>query len=307
MKYVIGIDGGGTKSAIKITDLNRNLVYSGIGGPSNINSIGIEKARYNLNELICLALEDTNLRKEDCLSICLGTAGAGSEKGKRIYYSILNDDLLFVNCIVTDDVQIALLGATGSDIGIILISGTGSICFGRNRYGRTHRAGGWGHIMGDEGSGYDIGRRVLNSVMKSFDSGYTPTVLTDLVLGKFSVDSPPGLVDNIYRNMNYRVVIASIAEICNIAYLKGDAQAKKILDCSAMDLFNHIDIVVKKLKMEIEGYNIVLTGGTIKNIRYLRERLSVQIKLKYPNLKPVTPANDAAWGCILLALNNLSC
>ncbi len=305
MCYVIGIDGGATKSYLKIAALKGHVVYTGTGGPCNINSINKDLAGNNLKELIYSALKASGLEKKDCLCVCLGMAGAGSKERRKIYRGLLNNE--FENLIITDDAQAALLGGTGTETGVVLISGTGSICFGRNINGKTHRAGGWGHIIGDEGSGYYIGCKILNSIMKSYDLRNPPTYLTRLVLIRLGIDSPENIIDYVYTKANNKASIASLAKICDEACFNGDKKAEEILNDCADALFEHVDTVIRELDMQntMPEYRVAYAGSVIKNSVYLLEKLSTLLYSKYSDIVFMPAQNDAAWGCIMIALNEL--
>ena len=190
MGYVIGIDGGGTKTLLKIADRNGKLLVVCQGGPSNIYSSSLDIVKENVGQLINDGLQKLNIDINSLDCVCMGTAGAGREDEQNLLRNLLREVGIRCNIIITDDAITALYGALGKGEGIILISGTGSICYGRKVDSSIHRAGGWGHIIGDEGSGYDIGRRILTQIMKSYDGRDSKTVLAALILDTLGLKTP---------------------------------------------------------------------------------------------------------------------
>ena len=174
MGYIIGIDGGGTKTHCLLTKLDGTLLNECYGGPSNFLTAGIEPVCTTLWEVINKCIQKTSAIFEEIDIIVIGTTGAG----RRIDAERLESE--FKNYIskqnkkpkqfhVESDARIALEGAFTGKPGSILIAGTGSIMFGKDALGNIHRVGGFGRYLGDEGSGYVLGKIVLAAVSKEFD------------------------------------------------------------------------------------------------------------------------------------------
>ncbi|HEY8500003.1 MAG TPA: BadF/BadG/BcrA/BcrD ATPase family protein [Clostridia bacterium] len=305
MKYVIGIDGGGTKTKLKVSSVNKELIWTGSSGACNLTSEKPDIVRGNLHSLIKQCMVTNKLSKEDCLGICIGTAGAGSIKNRELIRAIVNELDITSNIIVTTDCEAALYGALDCGSGIIVISGTGSVCFGKNNDGQTHRAGGWGHLISDEGSAYYIGISILKQVMKSYDGCNHKTVLTDLVLNKLGLNEPPQLVDYVYNDRTGKSEIAALAVLCDTACEYGDKTAELIMDKAALKLFELIDAVIRRLGMDKGKYTCAYSGSTIIQSKYLRQAFSDKLHGKYKNISIIKSINDAAWGCIVLMLEML--
>jgi N-acetylglucosamine kinase-like BadF-type ATPase len=302
VEYVIGIDGGGTKTVLKISDLDRNLIGTYEGGPCNLNSSSVENVEKMLKELIMSSVKDSMISIKDCRGICIGTAGAGREREKSIIQNIIQDTGYSERLIVTDDAVTALYGGCGKGEGIILISGTGSICFGINASGEKCRVGGWGHLIGDEGSAYDIAVRILNSVMKSYDGREGETVLKELVLKRLKLDKVEDLIEYVYRKGKIKNDIADLALILSEACSKGDRIAIKIEEEAAVDLFNHVKVVVEKLKLQDKETNLVTNGGVINKNSHIRSQFEGLVNKSFPNINVLRPQADAAWGAVLMML-----
>jgi N-acetylglucosamine kinase-like BadF-type ATPase len=305
MEYVIGIDGGGTKTVLKISDLMGNLLGTYEGGPCNLNSTSAENVEKMLKELIISSVEDKSLLLKDCRGICIGTAGAGRDREKSIIQNIIRALGYSGKLIVTDDAVTALYGGCGKGEGIILISGTGSICFGINASGEKCRVGGWGHIIGDEGSAYHIAVKILNSVMKSFDGREEETVLRELVIERLKLNKVEDLIEYVYRKGNGKNEIAALALILSEACSRVDKTALRIAEEAAADLFNHVKVVVDKLNLQEKEANLVTNGSVINKNSYIRSQFEKLINKCFPNINILEPKADAAWGAVIMILKEL--
>lgn len=303
MQYVIGIDGGGTKTLLKIADMEGQMLAECEGGPSNINSIGKAQAAKVLHELILKGISSINETQSHCKAICVGTAGVDRTDEKEVMEGIIKSTGYGGKTIITNDAVTSLYGAIGSGEGIIVISGTGSICYGRNSSGMVCRAGGWGHIIGDEGSGYEIGVKALKAVMRSYDKRADATLLTDMILKSLRLKNPEDLIEYVYRSGAGKKEIASIARIVDEAYKMGDAAAKNILKGAAYELFLCCRTVVEKLGLQNKRAAIALSGSVMTKNKYIFDEFSALIRKSYPCLNLCSAKYDSAWGAVLIALN----
>lgn len=149
MKFVIGIDGGGTKSKLHIADLSGNTILELLGGPTNLYSMGAEGVERELKSLLSRTMERSGLSLTDCEALCLGTAGADRPEEKLLFRDMLKNYGVMGKLTITNDAETALVAGSGKREGIVIISGTGSLAYGINSLGEKARAGGWGHIVGD--------------------------------------------------------------------------------------------------------------------------------------------------------------
>lgn len=305
MKYVIGIDGGGTKTALKITDINGDILAESTGGPSNINSSAKAEVQDVLNTIIYEAINKVNLLPEECLAVCIGTAGADREEDKAIIEKMIKDTGIPGKIIVVNDAEVALVGGIEKNEGIILISGTGSICFGKTEDGRRTRAGGWGHLIGDEGSGYDIGIRALKAAVKSYDGRGPKTVLEDLVVKHYKLKAPEDLIGYVYRSGAGKKEIASLTTAVNEAFSKGDEVSGQIIKEASYELFLCVKAVIQKLGFENKPVLLTTAGGTVNHIKYLYDQFTYNLNKNYPKTQVVPMKNDSAWGAALIAIKEI--
>lgn len=302
MEYVIGIDGGGTKTLLKIAEMDGGLIAECSKGPSNINSISEEDVKDTLQTLIVEGTESIGLKLEDCQAICIGTAGADRESDRKIIEQIISEKYNG-KIIVVNDAEVALCGGTGKREGIILISGTGSICYGRTEDGKSSRSGGWGHIIGDEGSGYDIGIRGIKAALRSYDGRGKKSILEKMILERLKLSSCEDLISYVYRRGAGKKEIASLSVVVNEAYEKGDLEAKYIFNDCANELYLSVEAVVKNLEVEDKKMYLTTSGGIINNIEYLYSEFTNKINNNFKNLEVIEMKDDAASGAVLIALN----
>ena len=211
MKYLIGMDGGGTKTKCILTDINLKPIYETNGGPSNFLVIGTEKVSETILNMISDIATSQNISSTEIESIVLGTTGGGRRSDAEILESQIIKDAsqksIAINKFrIESDARIALEGAFSGKAGSILIAGTGSIMFGKDERGEIHRVGGFGRFIGDEGSGYRIGRIGLNAVARFFDGRAKQTKIADLLAQEFSISSSEELITEVYRN-NFNIAV----------------------------------------------------------------------------------------------------
>ena len=301
MQYIIGMDGGGTKTHCLITNLDGKILYECTGGASNFLVIGTEKVSETIFNLIQSCKQQVGISFSDISSIVLGTTGAGrrndAEKLENAFKEYSHNhgaDLDFFH--VESDARIALEGAFSGNPGSILIAGTGSIIFGKDSEGNIHRVGGFGRFLGDEGSGFVIGKKGLAAVSKEFDGRSIPTNISKLVEEKFGINSSEKLINEIYRN-NFD--IASAAPLVIQAAEQGDAIALKIIDEETDELLFHLSAMAKKLNQQ--EMNVSFIGGIITHDNIYSKTLRKKIALKLPNVKVKESENSPTFGAVLMA------
>jgi N-acetylglucosamine kinase-like BadF-type ATPase len=304
MSYVIGIDGGGTKTALKLADNKGNVILTMEGGPCNINSMGREAVSKMLKELVNDTLTKAESSIEDIETLCIGTAGVDRPSDKAIMEEIIRNTGFKGKTIITNDAVTALYGGVGGDEGVILISGTGSICYGRNADGETKRAGGWGHIIGDEGSGYYIGISAINRIARTHDGIEESTVMTDLILKHLKLENASGLIEYVYRSGAGKSEIASLARLVDEAYKQGDFAAEEILLKAAYELFLISKAVIDGLKLNNKKAVLAVNGSVIEKNERVSSEFKRLMSRNCPLVEVVNRKNDAAFGAVLMAINN---
>jgi len=301
MKYLIGMDGGGTKTKYILTDINLNPIYEAIGEPSNFLVIGTEKVSETILNLIDKCLTDQNIPSADIAAIVLGTTGGGRRSDAEILENQIIKDALkrglaIKNIRVESDARIALEGAFSGNAGSILIAGTGSIMFGKDEAGVIHRVGGFGRFIGDEGSGYTIGRIALNAVAHAFDGRGKQTMIADLLEQEFMISSSEELITEVYRN-NFN--IASVAPLVFNAAESGDKIAQRILEDQADELMLHITAMKEKLGVQL--LNVSLIGSLLTTANYFSYLFNEKIVRNFEDVQIKEAEHSPEFGAALLA------
>ena len=166
--FYIGIDSGGTKCEILITDTEKKVIFNKFYRGVHYSLLGSKAYTDAVSGFIKDSLKRSKLSLKNCAGICIGIAGAREEKDRKELENAFRKILKANSILVTTDAMTALFGAFEGGEGIILISGTGSVLYGYSD-NKITRVGGWGRIIGDEGSGYWIGNRAMNSAAKEYD------------------------------------------------------------------------------------------------------------------------------------------
>ncbi len=296
-QLVLGIDGGGTKTLATICDLYGQKLGVGQAGASNIDDVGPELATQNIAQAVNSARAEAKLETEPFASAFLGLAGIVSPEDRQLVRGIATSLNLAPIIEVDHDCCIALAGGLSGREGIVLIVGTGSSCYGRNVAGQTWRAGGWGSLVSDEGSGYDIGRQSLIAAVRAIDGRGATTGLTNLMLELLGVTHPDQILHRLYVTGLTRTEIAAFAPPVLALAEQGDAIALEILRRGWQQLSECVVAVAKKLGLEQS--EIVLVGGISNS--WVKTSIQSVILESLPKCKVVEPELSPVLGACLLA------
>lgn len=291
MDFLAGIDGGGTKTKVVCVTLQGEVLDTRRFGPFNINSIGAERFQALLEEL------GTYLNSlGNCVALAIGSAGISNQDMVGMVASAMAHHSI-ANWKLVGDQEIALYGALDGQPGIALIAGTGSICFGRAKDGTMARSGGWGHLIGDEGSGYALGRDGLVAVAKAWD-GYGPqTKLTELLAREQGLTTQREIISHIYGGDKSRV--AALSRLVEQAARGDDAVALDILRDNAKKLSLLVAAVADRL--HLGATKVAMLGGMLENDTLLRRFFREEMAAARPEIACVAPLHDAAAGAVMLA------
>ncbi|HEV2659540.1 MAG TPA: BadF/BadG/BcrA/BcrD ATPase family protein, partial [Ktedonobacteraceae bacterium] len=229
--YALGIDGGGSKTCAVLVDEQGNECGRGLAGSSNYHAVGIEQAAAHIRAAVEEALLTSNC-SQPVKSAWLGLAGID----RPADYDALLPHLRFVAAAVrlTNDAEL-VLSALEEQAGVALIAGTGSIALGQDGKGRSERCGGWGHLLGDEGSGYAIGLRALQAAVRAADGRGPETRLLELVLRYWQLTSADEIIGKVYSDGD-KAAIAAVSALTFQAALAGDDMACTIVQEAAREL-----------------------------------------------------------------------
>ena len=179
--------------------------------------------------------------------------------------------------------------------GVCLIAGTGSIALGRDQTGRQARTGGWGHIVGDEGSGFDIGRRALQAVLRAADGRGPQTTLQEALLRAWGLASPPELMGRVYPASG-QVVVPDIADLAGLVFAQaaaGDPVARRIVDRAAGELTTAVLAVIADLSFP-GAVPLAVTGGVLRHQPRLRAAILRRVRRRQA-VGPVVVVEVPRW------------
>jgi N-acetylglucosamine kinase-like BadF-type ATPase len=293
-RTLIGVDVGGTKTVAGVSDGDRIIARADGPGAAVRPGRALASAA-TVAEVVRQALAKAGRLTGDILLV--GAAGAGREPERDELRKALRSENVAERVVVTTDIEIALAAAFGDQPGIVVSAGTGSVAVGRDRTGRQHRIGGYGWQMGDEGSGYAIGRAALGAVSRAADGRSPRTALTDRVLSA----TRSGDFDALVR----WAAGASPAEVAALAppvletAATGDVLAQGIADYAAREL-SQLAICLLPV-MEIDPpVGVAITGGLLAADTPLRRRVLERLT-EEPGLQPIEIPVDPVLGALRLA------
>jgi N-acetylglucosamine kinase len=306
VKYVLGIDGGGTKTGALIADEEGHVKGWGMGGPSNYDDVGMEKAKDGIEEAVQAARRRAALLDAPFDFVFLGMAGVVSDEDRAVIRLIARQLELAgdQNIDVDHDCRIALAGGLSGRPGIVLIVGTGSSCYGENANGESWIAGGWGHLISDEGSSYWLGIQAMRCAAASHD-GRLHSVLKDLVQDHFRLREMRDLMHRMYVKGLSRAEVASLAPLVIRAAHERDAVALDLLDQGADLLTEMVRAVADKLHFTGQPYELALVGGLLNAGEVVASPLRAAIQKQLPDCQVVFAELPPASGAALLALRSL--
>jgi len=210
MSYVLGIDGGGTKTVGMAADMQGNVLGRGVSGASNYQTVGLDQAVAAINEA---SEQAARVADGKCKAVCLGLAGVAREKDRSLLLPAIEKLDLAEKIILEHDAAIALAGALACEPGVVVLAGTGAMAFGINYSGAKRRANGWGSVLGDEGSAYYIGRCALTAACKAYDGRGPKTTLIKRLMEHLDLDDFTDIVREIYGKQTSPKDIASLAPL----------------------------------------------------------------------------------------------
>ncbi|WYL92706.1 MAG: BadF/BadG/BcrA/BcrD ATPase family protein [Gloeotrichia echinulata IR180] len=314
MSYVLGIDGGGSKTVCVLMDENRQILSRGEAGASNYQTIGIAAALQSIQSAIHAAV---NTNPWEIKAICLGLAGVGRAADIEVVKNLVKDlqnnkyipivwQLQPSNMVICNDALIALVGGIGHSVGIVAAAGTGSIVLGRNHQGEIKRVGGWGYILGDEGSAYKIAVAGMQAALKFYDGREMSTSLIDGFQQHLGLASIEDLIEVIYRRGWGVKEIAALAQIVDLAAVSGDEVANQIIDDAVQELVKATATVIEAIFSSESVLEVVTTGSLWRSRCKMQERFSVSLGMNYSHVKVIFPRFEPAYGAGLLALKSLA-
>ncbi len=277
----VGVDGGGTRTVALVGSRSDRVLGRGVAGPSNPQAVGFETAAEQISTAIRAALRSVTGGESPIASssvsvvldegsidsalgvqqITLGVAGCGRVPDRERLADLLADRLGVPRASIRVVTDVALLlPAANLSCGVALVAGTGSSAFGIAPDGRTASAGGWGYLLGDDGSAFEVGRHALRAVLRAEDGLGPPTRLTGALKQALQVIHPRDLIRVVYQSQAPRATIADLAPIVVAVARDGDATARQIVGRAGEVLGQLAGAVARRLGLGSES-TVVGTGG----------------------------------------------
>lgn len=302
MTYFIGVDGGASKTAALLVDENGTKLGSGMAGASNHLRVGIETATRNVERAVNGALVEAGVAIRDVEYAYCGIAGSDHPAHHDKVVEALKVFFPRGNFIVDTDARIALTGAVGFGAGIVVISGTGSVAFGRNDNGDEGRAGGWGPTLGDEGSGFWIAREGLSAIVRAHDGRGFATAMTDLLCVEYDMCSPDELPRVIYATTTNVDDVARYGKLVIEAAREGDHVARNILARGGSELAECVLAIARKLHMTDSEFPVAYVGGAFHAGDLLLEPMRLRLQRDAPGASLIPPKYPPVEGAAMMAM-----
>jgi len=293
--YVLGFDGGGTKTECVLMDSAGGIVARSISGPSNPARVGVEAATREIKKAAELVLREAGAKRNSVVALGAGLAGTGQQEMKQQMRVSLEEAFPGTVVNLLTDLE-AALAATGKGPAIVLVAGTGSAAIGRDEQGQIWRAGGYGPPFSDEGSSFSIGSRAVARAMSEREERGGDSMLGETILGQFGCAGWAELQQRASAHPDK--VFPAIFPIVAAAADAGDATAREILQEAACQLAALVKAVASHAGPGGERVVIAKTGGTVGRSAFYDTQMDEALKRILPHAKigelQMSPAEAAA-------------
>lgn len=305
MRYVVGVDGGGTKTAAAVVSDDLAIIGAGVGGPSNSRSAGMEAASANIALAITQAAHVAEIALDRVAGICLSIAGFDTD----LDLPVLQRAITLLNyqgvAIFENDVVGAWAGVTAGEPGVVVIAGTGATALGMNAHGDLWRVDGWDYILGDQGSGYQIGLRGIQAAMAMLDGRQPPTLLIHKLGAAFNVadaEEMRRLVDSgpfgKFQIAGFSLPVAEAAD-------EGDPVSQAILTQAGHELGATAVATIRELGMGAAAFPIGAIGSVFKSAPWVTEPFQQSVAKAAPQASFRAPLYPPEVGAAILAQRRL--
>lgn len=302
-RYIMGLDGGGTKTVCAIADTDGNIIGYGRGGPANTHFVKWEIGISSFDKAIQETLVSANLGAKPALdAICIG-----SPTPKDVYLPVLEKQIVFRGSLITaGEARAALASAHTQPWGLVIVAGTGSFAWLKTRDGREHIIGGWGALLGDEGSAYWIGREGIKAAIRAHDHRGPETTLTQAIMDVLELSDLRQLIWEVYRgNLKYRHQVAALSPVVAAEAAEGDIVARDILHRAAYELSLLATSCATALNAQHEVLPCVLSGGVFAAEELIIKPLEAFLQESLPNVTILPNRAPQIVGSCAIALSEL--
>ncbi len=298
------MDGGATKTVALIGTEQGKILGRGESGSSNYHNVGAKSASLAIKAAVNEARREAKIGRYSLESAVVALAAVDSPRDMATMLRGVRRTKIARRIKVVHDTMAALQAGTRGKPGIIVISGTGCVAAGVNSDGQYARAGGWGYMIDDEGSAYDIGRKALRSAFRMVDGRAPKTKLAGVLKREFRVRTLEDALNRIYSNgLGVNGVAALTPAVSRLA--PTDEVSRGILRSAAVSLAELTYVVAKRLRMTRDAFPVILVGGTFRAGKYLLQPFVVKIREKCPRAKVEVMKIEPVVGAFSLALAEL--
>jgi N-acetylglucosamine kinase-like BadF-type ATPase len=313
MVLFLGIDGGGSRTQACLGDERGRILAKAVAGPSNPLKVGIERAKKELLRAARAVLRSVSTGAGDepplvraarerrhhkplLVAVCAGVAGVDRPAVSRPLLAWLRTAIPARHHLLVTDTAIALEAALGTAAGIIVVSGTGSIAYARNRRGETLRAGGWGAAFDDPGSGYDLGRKAIMAALRDFDGRGERTVLTSRICRALKISD---IAQIVLKKLEIQQV-AGLFPLVAEAARQGDRVARRLCTQAAFDLAQLALTVAPRLGRR-GMLPVVCVGGVFRSCPILRRSFARYLHQRLPSARVRLLQREPVEGALAMA------
>ncbi len=297
---VIGVDGGGSRVRARLANANGETLGTSQAGPANPHARGLAAAQNEILLAIQHAFDDAHIEKQAVAAACLGIAGIDRAE-ERAEWSAWARQAIARRAVVVNDGEIVLAAGSKENWGIALISGTGSIAWGKSRAGAMVRAGGWGHLLGDEGSAYDLARKALRAATRAADGRGVHTKLLDTILKEWNLREPSELIPRVYHSEMKPADIAQLAPLVVRVAHEGDSIAQQLIEHAGTALAQTVIAVANKLQFTEKEIPLAVTGGLLLKAESVRECLVERLNQSDFRFEPIALVQEPVAGAVRIA------
>jgi N-acetylglucosamine kinase-like BadF-type ATPase len=264
------LDAGGTKTYAAVMDHDKNILFSVKNGQGNV-AVDREETQHNIMDAIKVCMNSEYGSK--CEFIVLGVAGI--EKGNsKLEFKQLVEEQFQIPTFVLNDAELALYSVLGDENGILAIAGTGSVFIGKNK-STIKIIGGWGHLLGDEGSSYDIGIQALKRLISEIEQGSIQKEFATSLAGEYQLWTPSAIKDFVYSSTKKEIAELSLF-VHQLAKNK-DIDAIRLLENAGYEIAQQVIRLTKLLRLE-PPITIVLKGGLLEKNEFIQKYVEIKLK-----------------------------
>jgi N-acetylglucosamine kinase-like BadF-type ATPase len=298
-RYVAGVHAGGTKTVGLLASETGNVVAEARSTGCNLQTHG----ELELEKVLSSVIDDLG-GVQPIAALCLGVGGVDRPQDEAAVRNVLRRVGHRGAVRIVGHSRLALVAGTPDGIGIALLAGSGAIAYGVDRRGGTARAGGYGGLLSDEGSGYWLGHEALRAAVRGVDGRGPETLLSSLVFASLGVQSLADLVPLACEKGLPRYQIATLAGQVQKATDRSDPVARELLDRTAHELVMVVRAVERKLDFAGDDYPVILGGGLFRACPSLMETVGQRLDL--PHARPTPLETEPATGALALARHLLT-